>query len=470
MTDIASPLRSVVDDVPPFRDADDLVSEEFLQLVTGALIAADVPTLKRLVEDLHEVDLADLVEALEQDDRPRLVTLLGADFDFTALTEVDDAVREEILEEISNETIAAGVAELETDDAVYILEDLAEEDKEEVLARLPAVDRAALERSLDYPEGSVGRRMQLDFIAVPSFWTVGQTIDHCRESEDLPERFFELYVTDPAHKLLGTVPLDKLLRTKRPVPIDELVEEIEHPIHAADDVADTAQLFQDYNLVSAPVLDESERLVGVLTVDDMLDVIGEEADADIKALGGVSRDEELSERVIPTARGRFPWLFANSITACLSASVIGLFEASLERMVALAVLMPIVASLGGNAGTQTMTVVVRALATRELSRANAWRVARREVAVGFLNGLGLAIIVGTVAALWFRTHDIGVVLGLALVTVLTIAAVGGIAIPLLLDRLGVDPAVSSGPFVTTTTDVVGFFTFLGMATVWFRLG
>jgi len=458
-----------VTELPAFRDDDGLVTQAFAQLVTGAVLAGDVATLKRLTEDLHEADVADLLEALDADDRPTFIKRLGRDFDFTALTEVDDAVREEILEELPNEAIAEGVADLDSDDAVYILEDLAEEDQEEVLARIPAVERVALERSLDYPEGSVGRLMQADFIAVPPFWTVGQTIDHCRETADLPDRFFEIYVVDPAHKLVGTVPLDTLLRTKRPVAIADLVVEAEHPIHAADEAGEAAQLFQRYNLVAAPVLDTDERLVGVVTFDDMVDVIGDTADSEIKALGGVKSDEELSDSIRHTAKSRFPWLFANLLTAILASAVIGLFEASLERMVALAVLMPIVASMGGNAGTQTMTVAVRALAMRELGRANAWRIIRREVAVGAINGVIFAMLMGTVAALWFRTPDIGVVIGLALITVLTAAALGGIVIPLLLNRLGVDPAVSSGPFVTTVTDVVGFFAFLGIATLWFGL-
>jgi magnesium transporter len=456
-------------DPPPFRDEDDYVTEEYVQLVTGAVLAADVEALKRLTDDLHEVDMADLLEALEPEDRPRLVWLLGRDFDYAALTELDDTVRDEILEEISNEDIAQGVAELETDDAVAIIEDLDPEDRSEVIAALPASERVAVQRNLDYPEGSIGRLMHGDVVAVPPFWTVGQTIDHCREAAELPERFFELYVVDPAHKLLGSVPLDKLLRTKRPVAITELMEEPDHAIHATDEAAEVAPIFQDYNLIAAPVLDEGDRLVGVVTVDDMVDVIGEEAEADIRALGGVSSTEELSAKTLPTARGRFPWLFANSITAVLSASVIGLFSDSLEKMVALAVLMPIVASLGGNAGTQTMTVVVRALATRELGRGNAWRIARREAAVGLINGIGLALFVGLMSALWFQNPNIGVVIGLALTVVVTIAALTGLAVPLTLDRLGVDPAVSSGPFVTTTTDVVGFFTFLGLATLWFRL-
>jgi magnesium transporter len=326
-----------------------------------------------------------------------------------------------------------------------------------------------LARSLDYPENSAGRRMQDEFIAVAPYWTVGQTIDYLREKPDLPDRFWELYVIDPAGHLKGAVALDRLLRTKRPVPVEELVDEELRPVHATDDQEEVARLFERYDLVSTPVIDANDRLVGVITFDDIVDVIEEEAEEDIKALGGVRGGEELSDSVWTIARGRFPWLFANLLTALLSSWVISNFENALEKMVALAVLMPIVASMGGNAGTQTMTVAVRALATRELSSANAWRIIRREMLVGFLNGLGFAVIMGAVAAAWFNVTDLGLVMALAMLTVLVAAALGGILIPLALIRLGVDPAVSSGPFVTTVTDVVGFFAFLGIASIWFGL-
>src|SRR6185295_16687830 len=334
-------------------------------------------------------------------------------------------------------------------------------DQTEILEQLPARERVALAKSLDYPENSAGRRMQTEFIAVSANSTVGQTIDYMRETPDLPDRFWELYLVDGAGKLAGAVALDRLLRTKRPVPIAELLEDEVHPVRVTDDQEDVARLFERYDLVSAPVVDAEQRLVGVITFDDIVDVIEEEAEEDIRALGGVGREEELSDSWWYTARSRFPWLFANLLTALLSSWVISNFEDALAKMVALAVLMPIVASMGGNAGTQTMTVAVRALATRELSSANAWRIIRRELMVGVLNGLCFAVIMGVIAATWFQVPDLGLVIGLAMVTVLASAALGGILIPLLLIRLGADPAVSSGPFVTTVTDVVGFFSFLG---------
>lgn len=467
-TALHTPEDGVAEPVP-FRDEEGFINPDFVVLVADAIQESDTARLQSLLEDFHESDLGDLLEALDPDFRPRLIELLGSAFDFTALTEVDEAIREEILEGLNPLTLAEGVRELDSDDAVTILESLDEEDKAEVLDQLPPMERVALQRSLDYPEESAGRRMQTELIAVPPFWTVGQTIDFMRDTADLPETFYEIFVIDPAGHLLGAVALDRLLRSKRPVTIQEIMDDEPDRVEATQNQEEVARLFERYNLVSAAVVDEANRLVGVMMVDDIVDVLEEEADADIKQLGGVKSDEELSDTVLYTQRSRFPWLFANMCTAFLSAGVIRFFEGSLERMVALAILMPIVASMGGNAGTQTMTVAVRALATRELGRTNTWRIIRREAAVGLLNGLVFAVILGAVAALWFQSSQIGIVIGLALITVLIFAALGGILVPLTLNRLGVDPAVSSGPFVTSITDIVGFFAFLGIATLWFSL-
>jgi magnesium transporter len=451
------------------RDEDGAVRADYIERVALAVAAADSASLRELVGDLHEADVGDLIEALDPGLRPRLVEVMGLDFDFSALTEVDDTVREEILDELPAETVAEGVRDLDSDDAVAILEDLPKDEQAEILDQLPASERVALARSLDYPDSSAGRRMQTDFIAVEPDWTVGRTIDYLRDTPDLPDRFYELYVVDQARRLKGAVALDRLLRTRRPVPIADLVNEELRPVRATDDQEEVARLFERYDLISAPVLDVDERLVGVITVDDIVDVIEAEAEEDIKALGGVRGEEELSDSVWTITKGRFPWLFANLLTALLSSFVISNFQGALEKMVALAVLMPIVASMGGNAGTQTMTVAVRALATRELSSANAWRIIRRELLVGALNGASFAVIMGVVAAAWFNVTELGLVIALAMATVLVAAALGGILIPLVLTRLGVDPAVSSGPFVTTVTDVVGFFSFLGIASLWFGL-
>jgi magnesium transporter len=451
------------------RDADGAIRSDYVEQVSEAIAARDADLLRVLVGELHESDTGDLIEALDTELRPQLIELMGADFDFTALTEVDDTVREEILEELEPETVAEGVRELDSDDAVYILEDLPKEEQAEILEQLPALERVALAKRLDYPEESAGRRMQTEFIAVPPSWTVGQAIDYMRETDDLPERFYELYVIDPAARLLGAVPLDRLARTKRPVPVSELMEPERHVVRATEDQEEVARRFERYNLVAAPVVDAQDRMVGVMTFDDIVDVIEQEAEEDIKALGGVKGEEELSDSVWTIARSRFSWLLVNLATAFLASSVLGLFEGELQKMVALAVLAPIVASQGGNATTQTMTIAVRALATRELGPSNASRVIMRELMVGILNGIAFAVITGVAAYAWFKVPGLGVVIGLAMICNLVAAALGGILIPLALHRLGRDPAVASSPFVTTVTDVVGFFSFLGIATLWFGL-
>ena len=451
------------------RNKDGSIRKTFVKSVARRIETGDGAGLRALVGDLHESDMGALIEALPPEQRQRLVELLGIDFDFTALTEVDDAVREEILEELPSQAVAKGVSELESDDAVAILEDLPKDEQAEILEQLPQTERVALTRSLDYPEELAGRRMQTEFIAVPPDWNVGQAIDYMRETTELPDHFYELYVVDEGGHFLGAVPLDRLLRSKRPVPILDLMEKDRPRVSAVQDQEEVARLFQRYNWVTAPVVDTGDRLVGVITFDDVADVIEEEAEEDIHALGGITRDEQLSDSVWKIARGRFNWLLVNLATAFLASSVLGLFEGQLQKMVALAVLAPIVASQGGNATTQTMTVAVRALATRDLSDSNAWRVIKRELMVGVFNGVAFAIITGVAAYIWFKVPGLGFVIGLAMICNLIAAALGGILIPLVLHRLKFDPAVASSPFVTTVTDVVGFFSFLSIASLWFGL-
>lgn len=467
--DVAHSAATSVLDRLPMRSEDGEIRPEFVEAIAHAVQSADAAFLREVVAELHEADLGDLIGALEPDDRVRLVELTGTDFDFSALNEVDDSVREEILEELEPETVAEGVRELESDDAVELLEGLDEEDQEEILEKLPPSERDALERSLEYPENSAGRRMQTEFIAVPPDWTAGQVIDYMRDTPNLPDRFYEIYAVDSAQHWQGAVPLDALLRARRPVPLTDLIDEDRRRVSVMDDQAEVARLFGKYNLVAAPVVDTANRLVGVITIDDVVDVIEEEADEDLKALGGVTSDEELSDSVWTIAKGRFNWLLVNLATAFLASSVLGLFEGQLEKMVALAVLAPIVASQGGNAATQTMTVAVRALATRELGPSNAFRVVLREGLVGLVNGLAFAVITGIAAVAWFKIPGLGVVIGLAIVCNLVAGALGGILIPMVLERVRADPAVASGTFVTTITDVVGFFSFLGIATLWFGL-
>jgi magnesium transporter len=447
------------------RDEEGEIRPEFLHAVVAALDAGEAAKLRDLTLPLHEADLADLIELLRPDQRTMLIATLGEDFDAATLPELDEAVRDQVLETMPSEQVAEALQQLDSDDAVYVIEDLGKEEQTDILAKLPHFERLALERSLEYPEDSAGRIMQTDLIAVPPFWSVGQTIDYLGDAEELPDRFYELFVVDPAYHLLGSVALNSLLRAKRPTAIDAITERDIHPIAVEADQEAVARQFERYNLTSAPVVDGGGRLVGVITADDVVEVVQEEASEDILRMGGVA-GERVSDSVWRTASHRFTWLFANLITAILASGVISLFEATIEQMVALAVLMPIVASMGGNAGTQTMTVAVRALATQDIGPANMLRVIWRESAVGVLNGLLFAVIMAAIAYFWFGSGDLGLVIGVAMIVNLLAAALAGILIPLGLDALGLDPAIASGVFVTTVTDVVGFFAFLGLAALW----
>ena len=453
------------------RDGEGSVRADFIDAVTAAIESADAPRVLDMLGDLHESDLGAVLEALEHDLRPRLVELMGRDFDFAALTEVDDSVREDILDELDTETIVEGVHDLENDDALTILEDLPADEQREVLDALPAIDRVALRRSLDYPEGSAGRLMQTSMVTAPPFWTAGQLLDHIHDTpeDEAPDTFFDVFVVDPGYHFLGNVFLDSLLRARRSQRLDELMDSDRRRVRVDEDQEEVARLFERYNLVSVPVVDESERLVGMITIDDVVDVIEQEADEDIKALGGVSASEQLSDSVWGIARSRFVWLSVNLVTAFAASAMISLFEDQIQKMVALAVLVPIVASQGGNAATQTMTIVVRALATRELTPSNSRRIIAREVMVGAVNGLGFGLITGVVAGAWFGLPGLAVVMTLAMLTNLVCGALGGILVPMALEKFDADPAVASSPFVTTVTDVVGNLSFLAFATLWFGL-
>lgn len=440
-------------------------TSEFVRAVAEALEAGDEGKVRALLADVQGPDLADLIELLDPDDRVGVIQALGADFDFEVLTEVDEKVRDQISEALPNDVLAKAVSELDSDDAAYLLGGLEESDQKEILAQLPQGERAALQRNLLYPEETAGRLMQADFVAVPPFWTVGQVIDFARDTEDLPDTFSEVFVVDPGFHLLGSVDISRLLRSKREVKVDAIMDPDRHMVLATADQEAVARQFERYGLMAAPVVDKNERLVGVVTVDDVVEVIEQEADEDAKLLAGVG-DERLSDSVRQVMAPRFAWLFVNLLTAIMASSVIKMFDATIEHMVALAVLMPIVASMGGNAGTQTMTVTVRALATRELTPANVVRVALRETALGLINGLVFALLLALLAYFWFGTGDLGSVIAIAMVVNLLAAALSGIFIPLGLERMGFDPAVASTVFVTTVTDVVGFFSFLGLATLW----
>ncbi len=447
------------------RDEEGGIRSDFLHAVTAALDEGDAAKVRELTLKLHEADLADLIQMLRPEQRNRLIETLGEDFNAAALPELDEAVRDQVLETMPTEQVAEALQQLDSDEAVYVIEDLDKEEQSDILAKLPSFERAALERSLEYPEDSAGRIMQTDLIAVPPFWSVGQTIDYMREAEELPDRFYEVFVVDPGYHLIGSVALDRLLRSKRPTTIESVTDSEIHPIEVEADQEAVARQFERYNLTSAPVVDADHRLVGVITADDVVEVVQEEASEDILRMGGVA-GESVSDSVWETTRHRFTWLLANLATAILASLVISLFDATIQQMVALAVLMPIVASMGGNAGTQTMTVAVRALATQDLGAANAVRVIGRETAVGILNGLLFALIMGAIVYFWFGSNQLGLVIGVAMIVNLFAAALAGILIPLGLDALGLDPAIASGVFVTTVTDVVGFFAFLGLAAMW----
>jgi len=421
-----------------------------------------------VIEPLHAADLGDVLETLDPPERLHLVHVLGDRFDYSALTEVDESVRIEIMDALPNAAIARGVTGLDNDDAVALLEDLEQEDRDEVLAKLPTFERLSLKRSLDFPEDSAGRRMQTDFIAIPPFWTVGQTIDYLRREKDLPDEFYQIYVVDASYQVLGTIPLDKFLRAPRARSIEGLMNTNLVLVDANEDQEEAARDFERYDLVEVGVVDESRRLVGVLTIDDIVDVIHEEADEDIKLLAGVG-DEDISGSTIDTVRSRVPWLVINLFTAVAVSFVIGLFDATIEQMVSLAVLMPIVASMGGNAGTQTMTVTVRALAMRELDGRRLRRLITREMVVGLANGIIFAVLIGVVTWLRFGDVQLGGVIAAAMIINLIVAGTAGILIPITLEKFKADPAIASAVFVTTVTDTVGFFAFLGIAGLWFGL-
>jgi len=438
------------------------VEPEFVEEIAQQLRVGRTGAVRAELEDFHAADVADLIEQIDPDVRADLIEVLRPGFDAEVLSYLNADLREEVVDLFEPKELAAAVAELDTDDAVDVIEDLDEETRAEILANLPEEDRALVQENLAYEEYTAGRLMQRDLVAVPQFWTVGRTLDYLRAAgDDLPEDFYDLFVVDPMHRVVGAVRLSRVMRQKRSVRIADLVTDDLHTIPGTMDQEEVANLFRQYALVSAPVVDPAGRLIGVITVDDVVHVIDEEASDDILKLGGAG-DTGVYSATLDIAKARVGWLVVNLVTAFIAAGVISLFEATIEQIVALAVLMPIVASMGGNAGTQTLTVAVRALATRELSAANAWRVVGKEVAVGLINGGVFAVLVGLIAWVWFGPM-IGAVIASAMVINLFVAGLFGVLIPLGLDRLDIDPAVASSVFLTTVTDVVGFFAFLGLA-------
>ena len=428
----------------------DEVTPDTVRHIETALADGNSTEAKALLEALSATGQAQVFEQVSDHQRDQLVALLQGDLDPEMLSELDEDVRDDVLDQLDSKDIAAVAREMEADDAANLIEDLPEDEQAEVLAELPAQDRADIESALAYPEDSAGRMMQRSLVKVPDSWTVGEVIDYCREATDLPDDVYDLFVVDRLGRLRGSVPLGRMLRTKRPVPIIDLADPDIPSVPATADQAEVAHLFRDRDLVSCPVVDEDRRLLGVIMVDDVVDVIDEEAEEDLMRMGGVGADD-MHVNTLETTQRRAWWLAVNLVTAVIASLVIGQFENAIEKIVALAVLMPIVASMGGNAGTQTAT--------------NMFRFIFKEVAVGGLNGMLFAVLMGGAVFAWYGDWKLGAVIGSAMVCNLVAAALAGTLIPLGLQKIGVDPAVSSTVFLTTVTDVIGFLAFLGLATI-----
>jgi magnesium transporter len=440
------------------------LDQDGIDAILEAVEAGDQDRLIALLEPLHAADIADLLEQISRAERQALITLWGVKLDGAVLSELEEGVRDEILEELPDAVLAAAVQDLETDDVVYLAEDLDAPQQERLLEALDLADRLAVRRSLEYPEYAAGRLMQREVVVAPEHWTVGDAIDFMRTQEWLPESFYDIIVVDPHMHPLGLVSLGRLMGSARMRPLREIAHEDMRVIRVDEPQEDVAYVFNKYHLISAPVVDADGRLVGVITIDDAMKVLEDETEEDLRLLAGVG-DEELSDGVGEVARRRFIWLAVNLLTAILASAVIALFTDTIEAIVALAVLMPIVASMGGNAGTQTLTVAVRALATHNLTTANMGRIIRREGLVGLLNGIGFAVVIGVLSGVYFSDATLGTVIGAAMIGNMVVAAFAGVLIPIALEKVGADPALASGTFVTTITDVFGFFAFLGLAAV-----
>ena len=459
-------IRDLEAEVEEFKTNEDIklygLTPGVEQAVARAIEEENGRRLYRLIRPLHPADFADLIERYSGEERRLLVTVVGRFFDPDILAELNETVREEIIPYLGDEILVRAVTSLATDDAVEVLGELDEADQERVLQAIPERDRALVEEGLAYADESAGRLMQREIVTVPRHWTVGQTIDYLRTIKDLPDDFYDIFVTDSERRPLGKMALSHMLRSKRPVLVADIMKTRFHSVLVHMDQEDVAMLFRQYALVSAPVVDEEGVLVGMITVDDVVDVIDEEAEEDLMRLGGVSEDD-LHGGLLATTRSRFSWLAVNLVTAIVASGVIVAFETTIEKMVALAVLMPIVASMGGNAGTQSLTVAVRALAMRELSATNAAKFVIKETSVGSLNGFAFALLAGAASWAWFQDYRIAVVLALAMVINLVVAGFCGTMIPIGMEKLKLDPAIASTVFLTTVTDVVGFFAFLGLA-------
>jgi magnesium transporter len=445
-------------------DAEDRLRPEFVDRVLDAVEAGDDETARKLVEPLHPADVADLIELAARDEREGLVKALAGIVGADVLAEMNDFVREGLLDEMEPQQVADIAGQLETDDAVALIEDLDEDEQQAVLMAMEPDDRAAVEEALGYPEESAGRLMQRDICAVPEHWKVGQIIDYLRSTKELPTDFWEVFVVNAAHHPVGTCKLSTILRTERNTPVTQIMIRDQTLISVDMDQEDVALRFQKYALVSAAVVDGEGRLVGMITVDDVVHIIQEEAGEDVLLLSGVGDEGDINEPVTESYRSRVRWLVANLLTALVGASIIRYFEGAIERLAVLAVLMPIVAGVGGNAGTQTLAVTVRAIATNQLTGSNRWRAVGREIRVAILNGLTVAILIGAGVTVVLGSKALGALIACAMLINIIVAGFAGVLVPLSLERAGADPAVASSVFVTMVTDSMGFLAVLGLAT------
>ncbi|MBX3560649.1 MAG: magnesium transporter [Sphingomonas sp.] len=446
-------------------DEDDRLKPEFVREVLAALEAGDADGARALVEPLHPADIADLLELLDREHRRALAAALAGVLDGDVLAEMNDWVRDELLDALEPHEVAEIAGELETDDAVAIIEDLEEDEQRAVLRALDPDDRAAIEEALSYPEESAGRLMRRDAVAVPEHWTVGQVIDFLRAGKEMATDFWEVFVVDPAHRPVGTCLLSWILRTPRRIAIADVMKREQTLLPVDLDQEEVALKFQKYALISAAVVDQAGRLVGMITADDVAHIIQEEASEDALLLSGAGVEGDINEPVRDSYKARVKWLAANLVTALVASGIIAMFGAAIEQMVALAVLMPIVSAIGGNAGTQTMAVAVRALAMNQLTRSNTWRTVWREIRIALLNGLTIAMLLGVGAALVYSNPALGGVIAAAMLINIVIAGLSGVVVPVALERMKQDPAVSSSVFVTMITDSMGFLAFLGLAVV-----
>lgn len=441
------------------------LDEARVEAIREAVDRGDSGEVSRLLEPLHAADIADLLEQISGGERRELLALWSGEIDGDVLSELDETIREEVIESLPPEVVAEAMRDLDTDDVVDILEDLEAPAQGKILDALELVDRVAVEQAMSFPEGSAGRLMQREVVVAPEHWTVGDAIDYLRKATQLPDQFYHVIRVDPRMKPLGYVTLGRMLSARRDVRLKDIEEDSFRTVRATEEEEEVAYIFNQYHLISCPVVDENDRLVGVITIDDAMNVLDEEHEEDMLLLAGVGEEASVLDGPIATVRQRLPWLVVNLFTASISAFVISRFEATIATLVALAAVMPIVASTGGIAGTQSLAVAVRALATRDLTRSNARRVVLREVTAGAINGLALALILGLLGTLVLGDPWLGLVLALAMIVNQIVAAFGGVMVPLTLERMGLDPALASGTFVTTLTDVMGYLAFLGLATM-----